>query len=159
MAKTKENKKHEVCIHNKKAWHEFSIIETFEAGIVLVGTEVKSLRLGRASLQEAYCKVEKGEVFIHGMHISPYEQGNRANVDPLRLRKLLLHNDEIRKIERQIQQKWLALLPLKLYFTHGFAKLQIGIGRGKKLYDKREAIAKKDIERERRREEVRKGRE
>ncbi len=149
----KDNKPKNVTITNKKAWHEYHIGDTYEAGIALVGTEVKSLRLGKASIQEAYCKVDNGEVWIYGMHISPYEQGNRFNVDPLRPRKLLLHREEIRKIERGLQEKGLTLIPLKLYFSKGFAKLQIALARGKKLYDKREAIARRDAELERRRAE------
>lgn len=154
MAKEKEKKKpQDVSIRNRKAWHEYNIDETFEAGIVLAGTEVKSLRLGQASLTEAYCKIENGEVWIYGMHISPYEQGNLSNVDPLRPRKLLMHGAEIIKINRQLQEKGYTLIPLKLYFSRGYAKLNIGLGRGKKLYDKRESIAARDVERDRRREE------
>jgi SsrA-binding protein len=148
-----EVKHRSVSITNRKAWHEYHIEETFEAGVVLVGTEVKSLRLSKASLQEAYCKVEGGEVIVYGMHIAPYEQGNRFNVDPLRPRKLLLHKSEIDKIQRAAQQKGYTVIPLKLYFSKGYAKMNIGLGRGKKLYDKREAIAARDTERERRREE------
>ena len=146
-----------VTITNRKAWHDYHIGETFEAGIVLAGTEVKSLRQGKASLQEAYCKAEGGEVFILGMHIPPYEQGNRFNVDPVRPRKLLLHRTEIHKIQRQLQEKGYTLVPLKLYFDKGYAKLSIGLARGKKLYDKREAIAERDAEMERRRAEVGRG--
>ena len=149
----KEQKHKDVSISNRKAWHEYHIGEQMEAGIVLVGTEVKSLRAGKGSIQEAYCKIENGEVWLHGMHISPYEQGNRANVDPLRPRKLLLHAGEIHKINRQLQEKGLTLVPLKLYFTRGHAKLNIGLAKGKKLYDKRDSIAAKDVERDRRREE------
>jgi len=150
----KKSQPQSVTITNRRAWHDYHIGETFEAGIVLSGTEVKSLRQGRASLQEAYCKVEGGEVFIIGMHIAPYEQGNRFNLDPLRPRKLLLHREEIRRIERHLQQKGYTLIPLKLYFARGYAKLQIALARGKKLYDKREAIAKRDAELERRRAEA-----
>lgn len=149
----KEQKPRNATISNRKAWHEYHIGEQFEAGIVLVGTEVKSLRLGKASLQESYCKIEGGELLIHGMHITPYEQGNRANVDPLRPRKLLLHAAEIRKIQRQLQEKGFTVIPLKIFFSHGYAKMSIGLARGKKLYDKREAIAQRDVERDRRREE------
>jgi len=150
----REKKPHGVTITNRKAWHEYHIGETFEAGIVLVGTEVKSLRQGKASLQEAYCRAESGEIIIQGMHIPPYEQGNRFNVDPVRPRKLLLHKTEIRKIQRQLQEKGYTLVPLKLYFDRGYAKLSIGLARGKKLYDKREAIAQRDAEMERRRAEA-----
>lgn len=151
--KKKESKPQNVSIQNRKAWHEYHIGDTFEAGIVLVGTEVKSLRLGKASLQESYCKFENGELWITGMYIAPYEQGSRYNVDPTRQRKLLLHNSELDKIHRQLQEKGLTLVPLKLYFTRGYAKMQVGLARGKKLWDKREAIAERDVERERRREE------
>ena len=151
MAKESEHKS--VTIKNRKARHEYHIEETFETGIVLVGTEVKSIRLGKASLQEAYCKVEGGEVIIHGMHIAPYEQGGRFNVDPLRTRKLLMHKSEIHKIDRRAQEKGLTLIPIKLYFTRGYAKLEIGLARGKKLWDKREAITERDVERDRRRAE------
>ena len=149
----KEKKPQDVSISNRKAWHEYHIDETFEAGVVLVGTEVKSLRLGKASLQEAYCKVEDEEVTLYGMHIAPYEQGNRWNVDPLRPRKLLLRKVQIHNIGRQLKEKGYTLIPLKLYFTRGYAKLNIGLARGKKLWDKREAIAARDVERDRRREE------
>ncbi len=153
----KEKKPHGVSITNRKAWHDYHIGQTFEAGIVLVGTEVKSLRQGKASLQEAFCRAEGGEVFVHGMHIAPYEQGNRFNVDPVRPRKLLLHRAEIHKIERQLQENGYTLVPLKLYFDKGYAKLSIGLARGKKLYDKREAIAARDAEMERRRAEAGRG--
>ncbi|OFX13711.1 MAG: SsrA-binding protein [Armatimonadetes bacterium RBG_16_58_9] len=153
MAKAEE-KHRGVSITNRKARHEYHIGDTFEAGIVLVGTEVKSLRAGKASIQESYCKLEGSEIWIHGMHIAPYEQGNRWNVDPLRPRKLLLHRGETFKISRQLQEKGLTLIPLKLYFSRGYAKLHIGLGRGKKLYDKRRDIAERDVERERRRAEA-----
>jgi SsrA-binding protein len=154
MAKDKKTKPQEVSISNRKAWHEYHIDDQFEVGIVLSGTEVKSLRLGKASIAEAYCKIENGEVWIHGMHVAPYEQGNRFNVDPLRPRKLLMHKGEISKVHRQLQEKGYTLIPLKLYFTRGYAKLNIGLGRGKKLYDKRDAIAARDVERDRRRAEA-----
>lgn len=150
----KEKKPQSVSITNRKARHEYHIGETFEAGIVLAGTEVKSIRAGKASIQEAFCRIENGEVWIHGMHVAPYEEGNRWNVDPLRPRKLLLKNSEIVKIDRQLKEKGLTLIPLRLYFTRGYAKLEIGLARGKKLYDKREAIAERDVERERRREDA-----
>jgi len=154
MKKAKETRSHSSTITNRKAWHEYHIGDQYEAGMVLVGTEVKSVRQGKASLQESFCKVEGGEVWIHGMHIAPYEAGNRWNPDPLRPRKLLLQKAEIRKIERQLQEKGYTLVPLKLFFSHGYAKLSVGLGRGKKLYDKRDAIAARDVERERRREEA-----
>ena len=150
----KEKKPHNVSISNRKAWHEYHIGEMFEAGIVLVGTEVKSLRQGQGSLQEAYCKLEGGEIVLIGMHIPPYEQGNRFNVDPVRPRKLLLHKSEIHKIERQLAEKGYTLVPLKLYFDKGHAKLNIGLARGKKLWDKRDAIAQRDADMERRRAEA-----
>lgn len=143
-----------MSIQNRKAWHEYHIGETFEAGIVLVGTEVKSIRLSKASLQESYCKFENGELWIVGMYVAPYEQGNRFNVDPTRPRKLLLHNAELDKIHKGLEEKGLTLVPLKLYFTRGYAKLSIALAKGKKLWDKREAIADRDVERERRREET-----
>lgn len=148
----KEIKTKEISISNRKAWHEYEIIETFEAGMVLVGTEVKSLRAGKASLQESYCKIENGEATIYGMYITPYEHGNIFNGDPIRPRKLLLHKAQLNKINRQLQEKGLALIPLKLYFTRGYAKLNLGIAKGKKLYDKRDSIAKRDVEREKMRE-------
>ncbi|MGB9619869.1 MAG: SsrA-binding protein SmpB [Armatimonadota bacterium] len=153
----RKEKPHSVTITNRRARHDYHILETFQAGIVLVGTEVKSLRQGRASLQEAFCKPEGGEIFIYGMHIPPYEQGNRFNVDPVRPRKLLLHRSEIRRIQRQLQEKGYTLIPLKLYFDRGYAKLEIALARGKKLYDKREAIARRDAEIERRRAEAARG--
>ena len=147
-----KNKPGSPSIANRKAWHEYHIDDTFEAGLALVGTEVKSLRLGQASLQEAFCKIENGEVRIHGMHINHYVQGNRFNVDPIRPRQMLLHANEIQKLDRQLKEKGYTLVPLKLYFTRGFAKLQIGLARGKKLWDKRDSIAEKDTERQRQRE-------
>lgn len=151
---SEEQKHKNVSIANRKAWHEYHIGETFEAGLMLSGTEVKSIRDGKASITEAYCKVERGEVWILGMHVAPFEQGNRWNVDPLRPRKLLLHKGEISRINRQLSEKGLTLVPLKLYFSRGYAKLNIGLARGKQLWDKREAIADRDIERDRRREEA-----
>lgn len=150
----KEAKHKNVSIQNRKAWHEYHIGETFEAGLMLSGTEVKSIRDGKASITESFCKVDSGEVWIQGMHVAPFEQGNRWNVDPLRPRKLLLHKAEISRINRQLAEKGLTLIPLKLYFTRGYAKIQVGLARGKKLWDKRDAIADRDVERERRREEA-----
>lgn len=149
-----EQKHKNVSIANRKAWHEYHIGETFEAGLMLSGTEVKSVRASKASIAEAYCKIENGEVWIHGMHIAPFEQGNRYNPDPIRPRKLLLHKTEISKINRQLAEKGLTLIPLKLYFSHGYAKLNVGLARGKRLWDKREAISQRDVERDRRREEA-----
>lgn len=147
-----EKRPTKINITNRKARHEYEIIDTYEAGIVLVGTEVKSVRAGKASINEAYCRPAGSEVWIHNMHIAPYEEGNRFNVEPLRDRKLLLHANEIDKIVRAINEKGLTLIPLKVYFSHGYAKVLIGIARGKKLYDKRETIKKRDEDMERRRE-------
>lgn len=132
---------------NRKARHDFFIEETIEAGIELTGTEVKSFRQGKINLKESYAMVENSEVFIHGMHVSPYEQGNIYNVDPLRKRKLLLHKREIRKLVGYITQKGYSLVPLSAYLKNGKVKIDLAIAKGKKLYDKREDIAKKDAER------------
>ncbi|WIV10396.1 SsrA-binding protein SmpB [Proteiniborus sp. MB09-C3] len=132
---------------NRKARHDFFIEETIEAGIELTGTEVKSFRQGKINLKESYGMVENSEVFIHGMHVSPYEQGNIYNVDPLRKRKLLLHKREIRKLVGYITQKGYSLVPLSAYLKNGKVKIDLAIAKGKKLYDKREDIAKKDAER------------
>ena len=133
---------------NKKARHDYFIEDTYEAGIVLHGTEVKSLRAGHCSIKESFVRVEKGEVFIYGMNISPYEKGNIFNKDPLRVRKLLLHRCEINKIEAKLKEKGLTLVPIKVYFKDSLVKVEIGMARGKKLYDKRQDIAKKDQRRE-----------
>ena len=138
--------------YNRKARHEYFIEETFDAGIALVGTEVKSIRAGKVSIQESYAKVENGEVWLLGMRIAPYEQGGRWNLDPDRPRKLLLHKSEIVHLQAKTQQKGLTLVPISIFFERGHAKIELGLGRGKKLYDKREAIAAKDAEREERRE-------
>ena len=134
--------------NNKKAYHDYFIEDTYEAGIELVGTEVKSLRMGRCSIKESFVQIEKGEVFVWGMHISPYEKGNIFNKDPLRVRKLLLHSYEIRKIEGKIREKGYTLVPLQVYFKGSLVKVEIGLARGKKLYDKRADLAKKDQRRE-----------
>ena len=134
--------------NNKKAYHDYFIEEKYEAGIVLVGTEVKSLRMGKCSLKESFLRIEKGEVWIYGMHISPYEKGNIFNRDPLRPKKLLMHKDEIRKLTGKISEKGFTIVPLQVYFKDGRAKIEIGLARGKKLYDKRQDIAKKDQRRE-----------
>lgn len=149
----KQQKPKNISITNRKARHEYHIGETFDAGLALSGTEVKSIRAGQASITEAYCKVEDGEVFIHGMHIAPFEQGNRWNVDPLRPRKLLLNKSEINRISRQLAEKGLTLIPLKVFFSRGYAKICVGLARGKKLWDKRESIAQRDSDRERMRQE------
>jgi SsrA-binding protein len=132
---------------NRKARHEYAVLDTFEAGIVLTGTEVKSLRQGNANLADGYALLKNGEVWLFGMHISPYSHGSYSNVDPLRRRKLLLHKKEIRKIASRLREKGLTLVPLKLYFFHGLAKLQLGVCRGKREYDKRQDIAKREAER------------
>lgn len=134
--------------NNKKAYHEYYIEEKLEAGLVLHGTEVKSLRMGKCSIKEAFIRIERGEVFVYGMHISPYEKGNIFNKDPLRVKKLLLHKGEIYKLDGKLSEKGLTLVPLQVYFKDGRAKVEIGLARGKKLYDKRQDIAKKDQRRE-----------
>lgn len=134
--------------NNKKAYHDYFIEDTYEAGISLAGTEVKSMRMGKCSLKESFIKDEKGELFIYGMHISPYEKGNIFNKDPLRVRKLLMHRYEINKIMGKVTIKGYTLVPLKVYFKGSLVKVEIGLARGKKLYDKREDIAKKDQRRE-----------
>ena len=133
---------------NRKASHDYTILDTIEAGLVLAGTEVKSLRNGKASLQESWATIDNGEVFVHQLHIPPYEQGNRWNLDPVRPRKLLFHRSEIEKLRKAIEQKGHTLIPLKLYFTRGRAKLLLGIAKGRKSHDKREAIAERDAKRE-----------
>ena len=137
---------------NKKARHDYFIEDTYEAGIVLHGTEVKSLRAGHCSIKESFVRVDNGEVIIYGMHINPYEKGNIFNKDPLRVKKLLLHKQEINKLLGKIKEKGYTLVPLQVYFSNGRAKVEIGLARGKKLYDKREDIAKKDARRETERE-------
>jgi len=134
--------------NNKKAYHDYFIEETFETGITLAGTEVKSLRMGKCSIKEAFVRVEKGEVYVYGMHISPYEKGNIFNKDPLRVRKLLMHRFEINRISSKLKEKGLTLVPLRVYFKNSLVKVEIGLARGKKLYDKRQDIAKKDQRRE-----------
>lgn len=145
MSKEKDSR---LIANNKKAYHDYFIEEKYEAGIELHGTEVKSLRMGKCSIKEAFVRIEKGEVYIYGMHISPYEKGNIFNKDPLRVRKLLLHRYEINKIEGKLKEKGLTLVPLKVYFKDSLVKVEVGLARGKKLYDKRQDIAKKDQRRE-----------
>jgi len=141
-------KQKKILANNKKARHEYFIEEVYEAGIVLTGTEIKSMRLGKLNLKESYAKIEGNELVIYGMHISPYEQGNRFNVDPLRQRKLLLHRQEIRKLIGYTTQKGLTLIPLNVYLNEkGKAKMEIAVARGKKNYDKRDDIAKRDADR------------
>lgn len=134
--------------NNKKAYHDFFIEEKYETGVVLHGTEVKSLRMGKCSIKEAFVRIENGEVYVYGMHISPYEKGNIFNRDPLRPKKLLMHKQEIHKLSGKLAEKGLTLVPLQVYFKNGRAKVEIGLARGKKLYDKRQDIAKKDQRRE-----------
>ncbi len=134
--------------NNKKAFHEYFILETVECGIVLVGTEVKSLRQGNCSLKESFVKIRDGEVFLYGMHISPYEKGNIFNRDPLRVRKLLLHRKEIAKLQTKVEEKGVTLIPLEIYFLDGRVKVKLAVAKGKKLYDKRESIAAKTADRE-----------
>ncbi len=138
--------------NNKKARHDYFFEETFEAGVSLHGTEVKSLRMGKCSIKEAYVRIENGEVFIYGMHISPYEKGNIFNRDPLRVKKLLLHKVQIRKLSQAIREKGYTIVPVQVYFSGSRVKVEIALAKGKKLYDKREDIAKKDAKREMARE-------
>ena len=138
--------------NNKKAYHDYFIEDKYEAGIVLHGTEVKSLRLGKCSVKESFIRIENGEVFVYGMHISPYEKGNIFNKDPLRVKKLLLHKMEINKLTGKVSEKGCTLVPLQVYFKDGKAKMEIGLARGKKLFDKRQDIAKKDERRANERE-------
>jgi SsrA-binding protein len=145
MAKKDEIK---IVTENRKARHDYFIEESFEAGIKLTGTEVKSLRASRVNLKDSFARIENGEIVLHQMHISPYDQGNRFNHDPLRTRKLLLHRSEINKLSGKIMQQGLTLVPLKVYFTHGLAKVELALGKGKKQYDKRDDIAAKDAKRE-----------
>ena len=142
----KEAKK--LIANNKKAFHDYFIEDKYEAGLSLAGTEVKSLRMGRCSLKEAFIRIEKGEMFVYGMHISPYEKGNIFNKDPLRVKKLLLHKQQIRKLIGNSAEKGYTIVPLQVYFRDGRAKIEIGLAKGKKLYDKRQDIAKKDQKRE-----------
>ena len=135
MAKGKESQK--LIANNKKAYHDFFIDETYECGIALHGTEVKSMRMGKCSIKEAFVRIEDGEVFVYGMHVSPYEKGNIFNKDPLRVKKLLLHKYEINKLLGKIKEKGYTLVPLQVYFKDGKVKVEIGLARGKKLYDKR----------------------
>ncbi len=133
---------------NRQARHEYFVLETYEAGIELVGTEVKSIRQGKVNLKDAWCSVDNGEIFVRGMHISPYEMGNIFNRDPLRVRKLLMHKREINKLYGTVKQDGLSLIPLSLYFKDSRVKVQVGLCKGKKLYDKRADAAKRDAKRE-----------
>ena len=144
------NKKDSVKLiaNNKKAYHDYFILEKYEAGIELFGTEVKSIRMGKCSIKEAYVEIRDGEMLIVGMHVAPYEKGNIFNKDPLRTRKLLLHKSEIRKLGQRIREKGFTLMPLQVYFKGSLVKVEVGLAKGKKLYDKRDDIAKKDAKRE-----------
>jgi SsrA-binding protein len=136
-----------IIAKNRKAWHEFEILDTWEAGLVLLGTEVKALRNGRASLGDSYGEIRKGEAWLLKMHIGPYEMGNRENHEPFRPRKMLLSKREIRKIRPKLEEQGLTLVPLKIYFKKGLVKIEIGLGRGKKVHDKRDSKARKDMDR------------
>ena len=139
---------HKLIANNKKAYHDYFIEETYEAGISLVGTEVKALRTGKCSIKESYIRIENGEMVILQMHISPYEKGNIFNRDPLRTRKLLMHKNEIRKISQKLKEQGYTLVPVEVYFKGSLVKVKVGLAKGKKLYDKRADIAKKDLNRE-----------
>ena len=145
MSKEKDSR---LIANNKKAYHDYFIEEKYEAGIALHGTEVKSLRMGKCSIKESFIRIEKNEVYIYGMHISPYEKWNIFNKDPLRVKKLLLHKDEIRKLQGKISEKGYTLVPLQVYFKKSLIKVERGLAKGKKLYDKRQDIARKDQRRE-----------
>lgn len=147
-----EKKEIRLVAQNKKAYHDYFIEETFQAGISLVGTEVKSLRAGRCNLKESYIRIEGGSAFVEGMHISPYDHGNIFNKDPLRKRRLLLNRREINKLRTAVERDGFTIVPLKVYFSRAYVKLDIALAKGKKTYDKREAIAKKDQERSAQRE-------
>ena len=148
MAREASESRRKVVARNRKARHEFHILETFEAGIELRGPEVKSLRAGNVSFQDAHARVQRGELWLHSVHISPYEQANRSNVDPVRARRLLLHRHEIRRLVGKIKEKGLTIVPLEIYFARGYAKVNLALARGKKLYDKREDLkrSQQDLE-------------
>jgi SsrA-binding protein len=148
---TDQSDEEKIVVSNRKAYHDYFIMETYEAGIALKGTEVKSLRDGRANLQDGYATINNGEVWLLGMHVSPFEKGNINNHDPKRDRKLLLHKSEIRRLIGVTSKKGMTLIPLKVYFKNNVAKVELGVARSKKSYDKREAIKKREVERELRR--------
>ena len=150
MAQQKTAQK--LIANNKKAYHDYFIDETYEAGISLHGTEVKSMRMGKCSIKESFIRIENAEIYVYGMHVSPYEKGNIFNKDPLRVKKLLMHKYEINKLAGKVAEKGYTLVPLQVYFKHGRVKVEIGLARGKKLYDKRQDIARKDQRRETQRE-------
>ena len=141
-------KRNAPTIENRRARHEYHILEALEAGLVLTGTEVKSIRAGGASLSEAYARFRDGEAWLMGMHVPPYKQGSFSNADPNRPRKLLLHKEQIANLQGRVSEKGLTIVPLRLYFTRGMAKVQLGLARGKKFWDKRADVAKRDVERE-----------
>ena len=141
------NENSRTVAQNKKAYHDYFVLEEYEAGIELFGTEVKSIRQGRVNLKDAWCSIDNGEIFVNGMHISPYEQGNIFNRDPLRKKKLLMHKKEIHKLYGTIKQQGLTLIPLSIYFNKGKAKIKVGLCKGKKIYDKRDVAAKKEANR------------
>ncbi len=143
-----EKKSVKLVANNKKAYHDYFILEKYEAGIELYGTEVKSIRMGHCSIKESYIEIRGGEIHVTGMNISPYEKGNIFNRDPLRVRKLLMHKDEILKLDQKVREKGLTLVPLQVYFKGSLVKVEIGLARGKKLYDKRADIKSKDLKRE-----------
>lgn len=145
---SKDNNRYKLISNNKKAYHDYFIEETFEAGLVLVGTEVKSIRAGSASIKESFIRIVNGEAFIYNMHINPYEHGNIFNKDPVRTRKLLLHRNQIDKLVGSVMQKGMTIMPLKVYIKGSLVKMEIGLARGKKLHDKRQDIAKKDAQRQ-----------
>ena len=151
MARDTTESGRKVVARNRKARHEFQILETFEAGIELRGPEVKSLRAGNVSFQDAHARVQRGELWLHSVHISPYEHANRSNVDPVRARRLLLHRHEIRRLVVKIKEKGLTIVPLEIYFARGYAKVNLALARGKKLYDKREDLKRRQQDWEARR--------
>lgn len=148
MANSGSEAPRKTIVRNRRARHEYHVLQTWEAGLVLQGTEVKALREGRANLQDAFARLDNGELWLHNLHISPYEAGNRFNHDPLRARKLLLHRQEIRKLIGQVEQKGLTLVPLDVYFRRGVAKVTLALVRGKKMHDKREDLKRRDAERD-----------
>ena len=142
-----EKKETKTVAQNKKAYHDYFVLEEYEAGIELFGTEIKSIRQGKVNLKDAWCNIVEGEIFVNGMHISPYDHGNIFNRDPMRVRRLLMHKKEINRLFGTVKQDGLALIPLSVYFVKGRAKIKVGLCKGKKLYDKREVAAKKDAQR------------
>lgn len=146
MVSNKEDR--QIIAQNKKAQHDYFVLETYEAGIELFGTEVKSIRKGRVNLKDSWCSIDEGEIFVNGMHVSPYEQGNIFNRDPMRVKRLLMHRREINRLFGVTKQQGLTLIPLSVYFLNGRAKLEVGLCKGKKNYDKRDVAAKKDAQRE-----------